>query len=106
MNQQPRRTLQVRMTAEQLDQLRSRAESLGFNSVPAYVRYWATADARQVDNRSLTLNEPSRLALRYLELLLAQAPNPFVNADAALDHIIWKLKRQAFKRDFRHYWSS
>ncbi len=105
MKPEQRVKLQVRMTADQLNQLKHRAESLGFNSVPAYVRYWASADAKQADNQSLTLNEPSRLALRYLELLLGQAPK-FVNADAALDHIIFKLRQRSFKRDFKHYWST
>ncbi len=106
MKSEMHRKLQVRMTARQLQQLQLRAESLGFNSAPAYVRYWASSDARQGDNQALTLNEPSRLALRYLELLLARAPMPFATADAALDHIIWKLRQRSFQRDFKHYWST
>jgi len=89
------------MTTEQLEQLRKRAEDLGFNSAPAYVRYWATADTSQTDNHILELSEPSKLALRYIELMLGQWPKPFANADAAIDHIFWQLRRRAFKQLFR-----
>jgi hypothetical protein len=87
-NKPSSQTLQVRMEPELLDALRIKAERLGFRSLPAYVRAWASAEVHnEASNRHIYLNEASVMVLRYITMLLAaQRPQTF-RPDRALLYV-------------------
>ncbi len=74
--------------------LKSRAEELGFDSVQAYVRFWAKAEIRkQPEKAADQLADPTAQALRYLELLLATSKQKPTSLQEALDYIACELKQ-------------
>jgi hypothetical protein len=93
-------TLQVRMSPDMLFELNERAQSLGFTSVPGYVRHWAAAEIRQPAGRELALNEPCKIAINYIELVLARRYPLPPNVDQALECISLHLRRRAFSLQF------
>jgi len=90
--------LQVPIDQEVLDQLEVIADDLGFDSVPAMVRFWAKGE---IINRSQAsgLNRPNSIVLRYVELILALHPEPN-SVHSALDHLKRQLNRAGFKKAF------
>jgi hypothetical protein len=69
-------TIEVPMKREVYSRLKDRAEDMGFDSVQAYIRFWATAETAEINRRGLSayeLGSPKTQALRYFELMLAQA---------------------------------
>lgn len=86
--------LQVRMNKNVYESLSQRANDLGFDSVAAYVRFWAKAESQQHGDTTYPhLSQPSMQALRYIELLLAIDGTEPTSLTDALDNILKKLKR-------------
>lgn len=95
--------LQVPMKKGLYEGLKTRAKELGFDSVQAYVRFWATAEtashqshpqlAATLDMPAPSLNHPNDQALRYLELLLATNPQEPPDVEGALEYVRKQLER-------------
>jgi hypothetical protein len=66
--------LQIPIDKDIRDRLQKRAESLGFDSVQAYIRFWAKAevDGRQVDMGEDDWGEPSPAAISRWEKQLKE----------------------------------
>lgn len=91
--------LQVPIDQGVLDQLQKLANDLGFDSVPAMIRFWAKAELSQQDPE-FNLNQSKRIALRYVELILALGPNS-QNPDTILSYLINQLQRHKMKDVFK-----
>ena len=99
--------LQVRMDQTVLGELQVRAEELGFDSVPALVRFWVKAE---IDGQSLGAGREGRRAggpheqvLRYVELILMLNPATPRSAEAALDYLMRQMRRANFRKFFRDF---
>jgi hypothetical protein len=89
--------LQVPIDKKVYTKLKKTAEQLGFDSVQAYVRFWAAGVTGESAGEAIgvsggqgsggLLNKPSQQALRYLELVLAMAEEEPKSAEAALKHV-------------------
>lgn len=85
---------QVPMDKKVYQKLKIRADELGFDSVQSYVRFWAkstTSESREASDRILA--QSSGQALRYLELVLAMAPEGPASVKEALAYIEAHLRR-------------
>ena len=88
--------LQVPIDKKVYTKLKKASEQLGFDSVQAYVRFWAAGVTSESAGEGIgisggrgpsgLLNKSSEQALRYLELVLAMAAEP-ESAEAALKHV-------------------
>lgn len=83
--------LQVPIDPEVYQELKKRAEEFGFDSVQAYVRFWAKAETRKENPEDLT--KVNSQALRYFELLLATNKRQPETMEEALDHAVKELRR-------------
>lgn len=87
--------VQVPMDSAVHDGLAERAQALGFDSVQAYIRFWAKAevDNRNVDFGEDAWGEPSLAAAARLNKIASEAARgvnvsePFSNAKEALKHL-------------------
>jgi hypothetical protein len=91
--------LQVPMDQQVLDQLHELADELGFDSVPAMVRFWAKAEINQ-HSRPPHLSKPNAIVLRYVEMVLALNPRP-QSAGTAFDYLFQQFRRTKFKEFFK-----
>jgi len=95
--------LQVPIDKAVLDKLQIRADELGFDSVPAMVRFWAkgeTSEQRQA-MRQKGLNNANVQVLRYVELVLALNPQTPKTSEQALKYLIVHLGKANFRKYFR-----
>ncbi|HET7059717.1 MAG TPA: hypothetical protein VFH99_00135 [Candidatus Saccharimonadales bacterium] len=91
--------LQVPMDKNVYQKLKKRAAQLGFDSAPAYVRFWAKSAVTDSNNYAKRdLAKPSGQALRYLELLLATAPEEPTSLSGALAYVDKELRRVKGRR--------
>jgi len=90
--------LQVPIDQVVIDELQTIADELGFDSVPAMVRFWAKGE---ITKRSLAsgLNRPNSIVLRYVELILALNPETS-SVHSALGHLKRQLNLAGFKKAF------
>jgi hypothetical protein len=93
--------LQVPMDTDIYKGLKSRSKELGFDSVQAYIRFWANAEARQPDLKTdgHYLSRPAVQALRYIELLLAVYEDEYKNPQQALTCVVNQINRVRAIRD-------
>lgn len=94
--------IQLPIDKDVRDALAKRAEDLGFDSIQAYIRYWAKAevDGRRVDHDADDWGEPSPEAVARIEASVAEVEaerkagtlKTFSNVEDALDHLhsLWK----------------
>jgi len=87
--------LQVPVDQTMLDQLQELADALGFDSVPAMIRFWAKAELNS-RGRPPELNQPNGIVLRYVELILALNPQPRT-VDMAYSNLLRLLQRHKMK---------
>ena len=86
--------LQVPMDKKVYQGLEKRAEELGFDSIQAYVRFWAKAEANgHASSTYQDLKQPEVQAMRYLELLLATRNSPFASTQTALDYVVEQINQ-------------
>jgi len=90
--------LQVPIDQAVLDQLHVLADDLGFDSVPAMVRFWAKGEIAK-RSQSSGFNRPNSIVLRYVELILALQPQP-ASVHSALGHLKRQLNQAGFKKAF------
>jgi hypothetical protein len=101
-------TLQVRMDQTILEELQVRAEELGFDSVPALVRFWAKAEISGQSREARRAGDakvygPNAQVLRYMELILALNPATPSSAEAALNYLMRQMRRANFRKFFQDF---
>lgn len=89
--------IQLPIDKDVRDALAKRAEDLGFDSIQAYIRYWAKAevDGRRVDHDVDDWGEPSPEAVARIEASIAEIEaerkaatlKTFSNVEDALGHL-------------------
>lgn len=89
---------QVPIEKKVYQKLKVQADELGFDSAQSYVRFWAKSATsergREASGSSPRgLAQPPEQALRYLELVLAMAPEAPGSVEAALAYIEQYLRR-------------
>lgn len=90
--------LQVPIDQTVLDQLEVIADELGFDSVPAMVRFWAKGEIVK-RSQARGFNRSNSIVLRYVELILAMHPEP-PTVHSALSHLKRQINRAGFKKAF------
>jgi hypothetical protein len=103
VNKPERTKLQVPIDVNVLQKLQARADNFGFDSVPAYVRFWAkgeTSDAIQ-KSRQIGSNHPNAQALRYIELVMALNHQTPTSTQQALNFVVRQIKRVSFEQAFK-----
>lgn len=97
--------LQVPIDQVVLDKLQILADELGFDSVPALIRFWAKAETSDnIKNlRQRNLADPNAQVLHYIELILALNPSKPLNAEQAISYLIKKLQLAGFRKFFKYY---
>jgi hypothetical protein len=95
--------LQVPMEKSSYEGLLKRADELGFDSVQAYVRFWAKAETSQRAQSSAyqDLSKPDVQALRYIEMLLSIKAAPVESASEALEYIKQEITRTKALKKFK-----
>lgn len=86
------------MTPDLLEKLRQHANNLGYKSAPAYIRDWASAEVFSMDDRGFALNDASRTAIHYFELLLALRSPPAESPDYAIEYLFNKMRGQRIRK--------
>ncbi len=88
--------LQIALDQPHIDALQRRANAMGFNSAAALVRWLAVTEVTRPQEEAL-LNRESRLAIRYLELVLAFRSPPVSSLQQALQHLSLALRSQYYR---------
>jgi hypothetical protein len=88
-------TIEVALKRELYEKLKQRAELMGFDSIQAYIRFWATAETNDVNHQGLSaysdLSSRRAQTLRYFELLLAQCPAE-LSMQGYVHHVMQRIK--------------
>lgn len=96
MGKEAKVTIQVPMKNELHDKLKYQAESIGFDSVQAYIRFWATAETGDINPHGFATYTPlageRAQALRYFELLLAQCTSS-LSMKGYVDYVLREARR-------------
>lgn len=81
----------------------SRADELGFDSVQAYIRFWANAESNKqgISSNYHDLYRPETQSLRYLELLLAISEKPLASVQDCLDLIVKEIIKLRALKDLK-----
>src|SRR4051812_36707910 len=88
--------LQIALDQPHIDALQQRANDMGFTSAAALVRWLAVTEITRPQEEPL-LNRESRLAIRYLELVLAFRSPPVSSFQQALRHLSLALRSQYYR---------